>query len=65
MQDMMEELETKKTRYEKKNRELMSAFKEGGNLERQMMVAELHAKKLGAFVEENRLEFERERLRFK
>lgn len=61
---MLEELETKKTKHEKEKSELMRVFKEGGELERQMMVAELHAKKLDAFVEENGLEFERERLWF-
>ena len=40
----------------------MRVFKEGGDVERQMMVAELAAKKLNAFVEENGLEFEWERL---
>lgn len=59
MQDMLEELETKKTKYEKEKSELMRVFKEGGDFERQMMVAELHAKKLDAFVEENGLEFEK------
>lgn len=32
-------------------------FKETEDLERQMMVEELHAKKLDAFVEKNGLEF--------
>ena len=61
---MMEKWETKKKKKkkcEKEKGQVMRVFKEGGDLERQM-VAELAAKKLDAFVEGNGLEFERERL---